>query len=709
MYLAHISKDKLRKQSVYEHLTGTANLCGEFAERFGCKEWGYGTGYMHDIGKYTSGFQKRLLEGGPKVDHATAGAKELFSKNKIMAAYCVAGHHAGLPDGGTKGDAGATLYGRMGKEVENYNAFDDEIKMPEFPNVPLKPLGKGGFSVSFFIRMLFSCLVDADYLDTEAFMSDHKIMRGEPDSMETLLQRLETYVEPWLGNDDPNTVNGRRTRILRACLEKGKGDKGLYRLTVPTGGGKTISSLAFALRHAVRHHLNRIIYVIPYTSIIEQNARIFKDILGVFNVLEDHSNVGYENSEELELKQLAAENWDMPVVVTTNVQFFESLFHNRTSKCRKLHNIAGSVIIFDEAQMLPVNYLKPCIQAISELIWNYRCTAVICTATQPAFQKFFAGGLKAEEICPDIEDQYQFFKRTEVSYEGEYTEESLIEELEKHNQALCILNSRKRVQRIYESLKGEGVYHLSTFMYPKHRRRVLDTIRKRLKDGKRCLLIATSLVEAGVDFDFCTVYRELAGLDSIIQAAGRCNREGKKNKKKCRTIVVTFEEDGTRIPSDLKLPMEVARQIVRKYEDISSLGAIQEYFERLYNFRGEGLDAKEIVKQFEDGTRSFSFPFKTVAEQFQLIESHTVTVLIDKEKEAKEIVQHLRWGEYTRDLMRRAGQYCINIYQNDFENLNGAGLLEALDTNYYLLRNADDYTEECGLKIKAGRGDAVMY
>lgn len=708
MYLAHVSEDKQRKQSVYEHLVGTANLCGEFAERFGCREWGFGIGYMHDIGKYTSGFQRRLLEGGSKVDHATAGAKELFSKY-IMAAYCVAGHHAGLPDGGTKGDAGATLYGRIGKEVEDYNAYHNEIKMPEFPDVPLKPLGKGGFSVSFFIRMLFSCLVDADYLDTEDFMSDGKITRGKSDSMETLLHRIEAYVEPWLGNDNYNTVNGRRTRILRACLEKGKGDMGLYRLTVPTGGGKTISSLAFALRHAVRHHLNRIIYVIPYTSIIEQNARIFKDILGVFNVLEDHSNVVYENGEELELKQLAAENWDMPVVVTTNVQFFESLFHNKTSKCRKLHNIAGSVIIFDEAQMLPVNYLKPCIQAISELIWNYHCTAVICTATQPTFQKFFTGGLRAEEICPDIKDQYQFFKRTKVSFEGEYTEESLIEELGKHNQALCILNSRKRVQRVYESLKGEGVYHLSTFMYPKHRRRILDTIRKRLKEGKKCLLIATSLVEAGVDFDFCTVFRELAGLDSIIQAAGRCNREGRKKKEECRTIVFTLQEDGTRIPSDLKLPMEVARQIVRKYEDISSLEAIQEYFERLYNFRGEGLDAKEVVKQFEDGTRSFSFPFKTVAQQFQLIESHTVTVLIDKEEDAKEIVQRLRWGEYTRELIRRAGQYCINIYKNDFENLNGAGLLEALDTNYYLLRNTDDYTEECGLKIQASRGDALMF
>ncbi|WP_148409472.1 CRISPR-associated helicase Cas3' [Murimonas intestini] len=709
MYLAHISKDKARKQSVCEHLNGTAILCGEFSSSFDCREWGYGGGLVHDIGKYSKGFQKRLLNCGIKVDHATAGAKELYSNGNILAAYCVAGHHSGLPDGGTKGDASSSFYGRMAKNIEDYEDFHKEIEIPAFHDIPLKPIGNGGYSVSFFIRMLFSCLVDADYLDTEEFMSDGGIVRGKYDSMEVLLQKLLDYVKPWLENDDSNTVNGRRTKILRTCMEKGDGAQGLYRLTVPTGGGKTISSLAFALKHAVRNHMDRIIYVIPYTSIIEQNSLIFKKILGVFNVLEDHSNVVYEDGEELELKQLAAENWDLPVVVTTNVQFFESLYHNKTSKCRKLHNISRSVIIFDEAQMLPVNYLKPCIQAINELVWNYHCTAVICTATQPAFQNFFISKLKAVEICPDVKEQYQFFKRTEVIFKGEYTEESLIKEFEHQHQALCILNNRKRVQIIFENLSGEGIFHLSTFMYPKHRSRILDTIRRRLKKGEKCLVIATSLVEAGVDFDFNTVYRELAGLDSVIQAAGRCNREGKKNKNACQTIVFTIEDDSMGVPAELKLPIEMAKKIVRKYEDISSLDAIKEYFELLYHYKGSGLDVKDIVKQFEDGMKSYSFPFKSVAEQFKLIESNTVTILIDKEEQAKEIVKRIQRGEQSRELMREAGQYCINIYKNDFENLNGAGLLKNLDTNYYLLRNEADYTEESGLKMEVSRGDAVMF
>ena len=507
------------------HLTETAESAGGFAAAFDCGGWGYGCGLLHDVGKYSQKFQERL-HGGPITDHATAGAKELYALNNMIGVYCISGHHSGLLDGGNIADVGgdATLYGRMQKEVEDYQAYQTEIQLPEFPPIPLKPLGKGGFSYSFFIRMLFSCLVDADYLNTESFMTNGTVQRGAFDSIEVLFERLEQHVEPWLNNVDNTTVNGRRTAILKACLKRGLDPMGLFQLTVPTGGGKTVSSLAFALQHARKYNLDRVIYVIPYTSIIEQNAQVFKDILGAGNVLEDHCHVVYENPDELNVIQLASENWDCPIVVTTNVQFFESLFANKTSKCRKLHNIANSVIIFDEAQMLPVNYLKPCIQAISELVCNYHCTAVLCTATQPSLKQFFPRQFKISEICPDVIDQYEFFKRTILKNAGEMTEEALVSRLKKQPQSLYILNSRKRVQRIYNSLQGEdGTFHLSTFMYPKHRKRLLRTIRERLKAGEPCRLIATSLVEAGVDFDFPAVYRELAGIDSMIQAAGRCN------------------------------------------------------------------------------------------------------------------------------------------------------------------------------------------
>ena len=712
MYLAHISKDKQREQSVKEHLEGVAKLSGAFAAAFGCEEWGYGCGLTHDIGKYSIEFQKRL-HGGVKVDHATAGAQELCSRGNIMQAYCVSGHHAGLPDGGSPAEP-ASFYGRMKKELKDYQAFREEIEIPAFPDAPLKPIGKGGFSAAFFIRMLFSCLVDADFLDTEYFMKQGDTARGDHDSIEELYDRLYAHIAPWMANDNEHTVNGRRTAILRACLEKGKDKQGLYQLTVPTGGGKTLSSLAFALQHAREHHLERIIYVIPFTSIIEQNARVFKDILGKKNVLENHCNVVCESSEELEMVQLAAENWDKPIIVTTNVQFFESLFSNKTSKCRKIHNISKSVIIFDEAQMLPVNYLKPCIQAVSELIYNYHCSAVLCTATQPALKPFFPEFIKAEELCPDVKGQYEFFKRTDVKNIGEISEEELISKLQERQQVLCILNSRKRVQRVYESLKGKNIYHLSTYMYPKHRRRILEEITKDLKEGRPCKLIATSLVEAGVDFDFASVFRELAGVDSVIQAAGRCNREGKRKKQESETNVFCLEQDeDIHIPAQLKLPISVAKQITEKYEDITSPEAIHDYFQRLYRFRGESLDIKNIVEGFEKGISSFCFPFASTAKEFNIIESQTKTILIDREPEAEEIARRLRRGEHSRELFREAGQYSVSIYENDFDKLEGAGLLDALctdiDTDFYVLRDKELYTEDRGLTVKAERGDALLW
>ena len=712
MFLAHISEDGLREQSILEHLKGTADLACRFASAFDSGDWGYGCGLLHDIGKYSDGFQKRL-HGGKITDHATAGAKELYQKNNYVGAYCISGHHSGLLDGGSAADTGgeATLKGRMQKELDDYQEFRNEVTIPAFKAPPLKPLGRGGFSLSFFIRMLFSCLVDADYLDTEAFMTDGCAGRGKFDSIETLFERLYLYVESWLKNEELSTVNGRRTEILKACLERGKEEQGIFRLTVPTGGGKTVSSLAFALQHARKHKLVRVIYVIPYTSIIEQNAQIFKEILGDGNVLEDHCNVVYEDPDKLNKIQLAAENWDCPVVVTTNVQFFESLFSNKSTKCRKLHNMADSVIIFDEAQMLPVNYLKPCIQAISELVYNYHSTVVLCTATQPSLQSFFPPQLNAAEICPRVQEQYDFFRRTVFRNVGEIAEAELTEQLKEHTQVLCILNSTKGVQRIFGMLQEEeGTYHLSTFMYPRHRKKLLTIIRDRLDKGLPCRLIATSLVEAGVDFDFPSVFRELAGVDSMIQAAGRCNREGMRQKETCVTTIFTLDKaEENHIPQSLKLPVSVSGQVAEKYDDIASLEAIADYFSRLYHFRGEGLDAKNIVGQMEEGRRSLLFPFATVAKQFRLIENDTATILIDREPEARILAERIRRGEYSRQLIRDTGQYCVNVYEQDFDKLNGAGRLEAIAPGFYVLRNKEQYSEEMGLQIQVERGEAVIF
>lgn len=711
-YLAHINENG-KEQLVKEHLENTARLCGKFAESFGAYDEGYCCGLLHDIGKYSMKFQERIRGSEEKVDHATAGAKLCWDKKGMyqFLSYCIAGHHAGLPDTGGVSDTGTrgTMIGRTKKKIEDYQAYTREIELPILGNPPFQP-GKSenmDFFFSMFIRMLYSCLVDADYLDTELFMNNGESIRNQGESIDILCERLEKHITGWLDNGDLDTINGRRTEILKHCIEMGSAQKGLFRLTVPTGGGKTIASLAFALQHAKVHRMDRVIYVIPYTSIIEQNAKVFADILGKENVLENHCNIDYESDEELKPMQLAAENWDKPVVVTTNVQFFESLFSNKSSKCRKLHNIANSVIIFDEAQMLPNDYLKPCIAAMEQLLRYYRSSLVLCTATQPALKNILDQDITVKELCPRMEEQFHFFKRVSIRDLDRISEEDLTQRLRLEKQVLCILNTKKRAQKIYQSIKGEGVYHLSTSMYPAHRKRVLNEIRQRLEEQKKCVVISTSLVEAGVDLDFQTVYRQLAGVDSIIQAAGRCNREGKKNVSECFTYIFKLEEREY-VPGQ-RQQMEVTESLLYDKRNLEDLDTIRAYFEMLYHFRGDSLDKKKIMEKF----KKRNFPFATVSKEFKLIENNTKTILITKEKKAAGIYEELKIRGFTRKLMREMGQYCVNVYENDFHKMFAAGMLgeisEDMKENYFVLRNNEKYTGDMGLDLDVEYGQAVIF
>jgi len=711
-YIAHISDDKSREQSVKSHLEETALLAKEFADEFGYGDWGYFCGLLHDIGKYSAKFQRRIHGSGEAVDHATAGAQLCLQLGKekggfyVAPAYCIAGHHAGLPDTGTSADAGdrGTFAGRMKKKIEDFGAYREEISVPPLmpPDFLMGCKKDPTFPMSFLIRMLYSCLVDADYLNTEDFMKHGETGRVAGESIPVLLEKLNGHIADWLANEEKDTINGRRTEILKSCMEKGKQRKGLFRLTVPTGGGKTVASLAFALNHAAEHGMKRVIYVIPYTSIIEQNAKVFSDILGKENVLEHHSGIDYESTDELLPKQLAAENWDLPVVVTTNVQFFESLFSHKSSKCRKLHHMANSVIIFDEAQMLPNDYLLPCIAAMEELIRRYRSSIVLCTATQPSLKPFFSEDMQCLELCPRMEEQFRFFKRAHFRYLGKITEDMLLEKLKTEKQALCILNTKNNVQRLYEKIKGEGVYHLSTFMYPEHRQKRLAAIRDRLKANEKCIVIATSLVEAGVDLDFQTVYRELAGIDSMIQAAGRCNREGKRDAQSSFACYFQLEEVH-RIPGQ-EQQIDTAKQVIRKYEDITSLEAVQEYFARLYGFKGAALDKKKILEEFQKGR----FGFTTVGKEFKLIEQNTKTILIPMEARAKEIAEELRIKGASKKLLREAQKYCVNVYDNLFQKMSSAGMLagvsEELKEDFFVLKDCMNYSEETGLQVKVELG-----
>lgn len=708
-YLAHV--DGERKQTVKEHLEQTATIAGDYADHFGKREWGYACGLLHDIGKYSDAFQDKIKNNtGKQVDHSTAGMKTCFEEGRWypFLGYCIAGHHAGMPDCGGSSDTGSapTLEGRKKKIIEIYDAYKSEIEIPELSELPFDPqkTSDPDFSISMLLRMIYSCLVDADFLDTESFMSNGEVQRDSGEKMEILLERLETYITDWLGNKELESVNGRRTEILKHCLSCGKKERGVFQLTVPTGGGKTIASLAFALKHAVKNKMDRVIYVIPYTSIIEQNAEVFRKILGEQNVLENHYNVDYESTEELKMMQLAAENWDKPVVVTTNVQFFESLFSNRSSKCRKLHNIANSVIIFDEAQMLPTDYLKPCLAVMEELVNQFRSSIVLCTATQPALQSLLRTNIKMTELCPRVQEQFRFFKRASFENLGKIREEELIEKLKGEYQALCIVNTKKRAQSLYKKMEGDGVFHLSTTMYPKHRRQILETIRKCLKEGKRCILISTSLVEAGVDLDFRSVYRQLSGVDSMIQAAGRCNREGKRDVED--SIVSIFQFDQKENVPGQQRQIDISKVLIADGKDISSLDGIQQYFHSLYHLEGTNLDKKNILGLFQNK----NYQFATAAKKFKLIEEDTTTIFISREPEAKEILQQIKNQGYTKRTMRRAGQYCVQLYANDIEKLRGAGMLREIsgDINDFVeLVSEEQYTEDMGLDLGIESGTAV--
>ena len=708
-YLAHIAGDG-RKQTAAEHLNGTAERCALFAAPFGAEELGRLAGLSHDLGKYSMEFQRRL-DNGPKVDHATAGAFACWRMGQPLAAFAAAGHHGGLPDGGTQGDSpdAGTFWGRMKRAergmLPDCSPWTEEIALPS-PAPP--PCGAEPLSLMFFTRMLFSCLTDADFLDTEAFM-DGSPRPEHPAPLDDLWERLQRHISGWF--PPQGELNSRRCAVLEQCIRMGKTQPpGLFTLTVPTGGGKTVASLAFALAQARARArgLRRIIYVIPYTSIIEQTAQEFRTILGAENVLEHHSNAAYEIDAEATPKTVrlaqAAENWDMPVVVTTAVQFFESLYANRPSQCRKLHNLAGSVILFDEAQLLPLPCLRPCVHAIAQLVQHYGASAVLCTATQPALGPLFAEflpGRPAVELCPPELCPPESFRRVCFRQAGRLDWDTLSGQLQQHEQVLCVVNSRKSAQEIFTRLSGEGNFHLSTLMYPAHRRAKLEEIRRRLREGLPCRVISTSLIEAGVDVDFPAVFREEAGLDSILQAAGRCNREGKRPVSE--SIVTLFRGEAAPPPL-FQTAIGVGRKVLEQYDDIASREAIQAYFHTLLELKGaEAQDIYGILPKI----RTELFPFQSVAERFHMIDSPTRTVYIPLGAGA-ELIGRLRAGERSRALFRQLGQYGVSIYENHFAALDQAGDLERLEDGSAILATLSLYSEETGLSLEADCGKAFF-
>lgn len=491
-YVTHLREDG-SYQPLKEHLEGTATRSAKFAASFGASSHAERTALLHDIGKYSPNGQRRQRdpEHTAKVDHSTAGAKAAADLDDMHAAFAIAGHHGGLPDLGTRLSLDdGTLCARLNKKLtggDDPSAWRSEISLPTGVQLTPSWLPRNDVRLTaMYIRMLFSCLVDADFLDTERALSKEEKPRGVGESMPALLEKLQAHVAKWL-EEPKSDLCCLRNEVLRRCLRGSEDPQGLYSLTVPTGGGKTVSSLAFALSHAVKHGMKRIIYVIPYTSIIDQNAKVFRDILGDENVVEHHSQVDLPDTDAETpaalRKRLACENWDAPVIVTTAVQFFESFYAAKPGRCRKLHNVANSVVIFDEAQTLPISLMRPCVSVIDQLVQHYGVTAVLCTATQPELLSIFSGftaGTRIQELVPDPDALFSSLRRVTFQQDGMVSDEELAARIRQENAVLCIVNSRKQARSLYEALPEEGRFHLSTLMNAIDRERTIATIRERL-------------------------------------------------------------------------------------------------------------------------------------------------------------------------------------------------------------------------------------
>ncbi len=715
-------------QPLEEHLRQTALLAGTFAARFDGREWGELAGMWHDLGKYSQAFQTYLrassgLDGAgapQRTDHKSAGAQHAVEASSILGhllAYTIAGHHGGMPNGV---DEQRSLDGLLRLVIPAWKQGLRQLpKMPEPPPTPClaAALGKrDAFGAAFFTRMLFSCLVDADFLDTERFMAPERAA-SRYEWPKDVLNRMEESLETFVGglSGGTSTVEDRRHHVREACLTAAIESPGLFSLTVPTGGGKTLSSLAFALRHAIQHGLDRVIYVAPFTSIIEQNAEVFRKAMGEVSaalgqdvVVEHHSNIDVEKMNETVESRLATENWDAPLIVTTSVQFYESLFHNKPSRCRRIHRIARSVVVLDEVQTLPVQLLEPCLRALRELVSGYRTTIVLCTATQPALhvrEGFHIGLTEVREIIPDPQELASGLKRVRVEDLGDQTDEQLVSRMLAEEQVLCIVNTRSHARDLYTLLgEDEAHVHLSALMIPAHRSEVLRRVHEKLGRGETCRLVATQLIEAGVDIDFPVVLRSLAGLDSIAQAAGRCNRNG-MIEAGGRTYI--FRSGRTLAERFIRETQDAAGQILslESQEDPLSLKAIEHYFKLYYWSQSSHWDEKQILQRFvlDPGNPKlpFLFDFATCAEDFHLIEQSGCPVIIPWGEKGRQLCERLRHtGPLPpRDVLRQLQRYTVQIPVRTWEQYLERGI-EVLHGRFAVLTSPElHYLDEVGLDL----------
>jgi CRISPR-associated endonuclease/helicase Cas3 len=728
--IAHIVSNPdgtLRLHLLEKHLRSVNTLAQDFTYRPCCKKWIALASQLHDLGKYSDAFQEYIrkshdyeageTESKPgRVEHAIIGATYLEGKasgqkhleifSRILS-YLIAGHHTGMPDWSSGDASGKDLKYRLQKATQK--KLLGEVNLELVPkdiletNLPQKlPQDIIPENLHLWIRVLFSCLVDADFLDTESFMDPVKGgLRHNNTHLSDFLECFNKYMLNKTANVKDSNINKTRTAVLQNCRDAAKLSPGLFSLTVPTGGGKTLSSMAFALEHAIQHNKKRIIYAIPYTSIIEQTASIFKEIFGEDNVIEHHSNTDPEC--ETAQSKLASENWDAPITITTNVQLFESLFAARSSRCRKLHNIAESVIILDEAQMLPPGMLTPILNVIHGLSSIFGVSFVLSTATQPALNRsaLLPEGLEnVREIIPNSSDLYRQLKRVDIvmpsNTQSVETYESIASSLCSHEQVLCIVNTRRDAWEIYKCMPA-GTLHLSALMCGYHRSQIIATIKELLKNGEPIRVVSTQVVEAGVDIDFPVVYRAMAGLDSIAQAAGRCNREGKLTSG----IVHVFHAPKA-VPSGLqrKGADKTKEMLSLNISDYLSPETFTQYFSLFYasvNSRDEKAIAELLWSS--SNVRDGKLQFRTAANEFKLIEDGASTVVYVDYGDSQKWLDALRYGGTSRETMRKLQRFSVQVPPRLAATLLQQGFLEQLANGFLITRISDIYDQNTGLQI----------
>ncbi len=723
-FLAHVRQDGAGQwldHSLEDHLRGVAALAESFAAAFDSGDWAKLAGLWHDLGKYRPAFQRYIrgasgydahIETAPgRVDHSTAGAMYAIQRmnglGRILA-YLIAGHHAGLPDWQSAEAPASSLARRLQQPDLLAETLAQSIPA-SILDAPAPISNPGQRDLALWIRLLFSCLVDADFLDTEQFMApDKTALRSQYPSLAVFEPRFEAHMAALTAEADDTPVNRMRAAVLDRCRSAAEQTPGLFSLTVPTGGGKTLASLAFALRHARRHGKRRILYVIPYTSIIEQTADVFRGVFGENAVLEHHSN--FDAEQETPRSRLACENWDAPLIVTTNVQFFESLFAARPSRTRKLHNILDSVVILDEAQLLPPDFLTPILGAIRELSHHYGASFVLCTATQPAlasqrgFDWRFNGLDDVREIMGDtaaVRELHRQLRRVEVTLPADLhaptSWEALAAELADHPCALCIVDRRDDA-RLLHGLLPAGAVHLSGLMCGQHRAEVIERIKQRLDAREPVRVVSTQLVEAGVDLDFPVVYRAMAGLDSIAQAAGRCNREGRLDELGRMVVFVPPTEPPA---GHLRQAHDAGRQLLlRRPLDPLAPELFTEYFQSLYWRKGaEGLDRKDIMTLLKRNSR-LEFSFRAAAERFQLIPETQLPVIVRYGDNERLLARLARPGDdLDRKTLRQLQRYVVNIPRRIHQRLLADGAIEEWRPGVYV-QVAPLYDPVIGLRIE---------